>query len=376
MLRIKQAKVYTPFYAGRKDVLLAGGKIEKIADSLDVSLLDCDEIDGSKLYLTPGLIDRHVHITGGGGEGGFATQVPPVPFSSLVQAGLTTVVGLLGTDGISRSIENLVARAKGLQEQGLSVYCMTGSYAFPPCTLTGSVSKDILFIDSILGCKLALSDHRTTPISAAELMSLASQVRTAGMLAGKAGILTLHMGEDPRGLELVQEALKQSSIPIQTFQPTHVQRNQRLLYQAFELARQGGYVDLTCGMHVEESLKQARWQNVPWENLTLSSDGQGSWSTYDADGQLTSIGVSLVDGLLRKIVSITKKGEISWEDMLCLCTINVAKALKLYPQKGIIQEDSDADVLLWDADLRLHTVIAKGEVLMREGTLMKKGLYE
>ena len=60
----------------------------------------------------------------------------------------------------SSSEENLVSKAKALKEEGLSVYCLTGSYGYPSVTLTGDVKKDILFIDEVIGVKLALADHR------------------------------------------------------------------------------------------------------------------------------------------------------------------------------------------------------------------------
>src|SRR5690606_3180786 len=101
----------------------------------------------------PGLIDNHVHITGGGGEGSFKTRVPEITLSKLIEAGITTVVGLLGTDATTRSVENLVAKAKALKEEGVSVYVHTGSYEFPSVTLTGQIKKDIVFIEEIIGAK-------------------------------------------------------------------------------------------------------------------------------------------------------------------------------------------------------------------------------
>ena len=159
MLLIKGAEVYAPEYLGKLDILVAGGKIERIGEELP-EYEGCEVMDGEGKIVTPGIIDRHVHVTGGGGEGSFHTQAPPVQLSSLLQGGVTTVIGLLGTDGISRSVENLVAKTKALKEEGISAYCLCGAYGYPSPTITGSVSKDIMFIDEILGLKLAVSDHR------------------------------------------------------------------------------------------------------------------------------------------------------------------------------------------------------------------------
>ena len=311
MLLVKNAKVYAPEYLGVKDILIAGGRIERIADHLP-EYEGCEVIDGTGKIVTPGIIDRHVHVTGGGGEGSFHTQAPQVQLSSLIKGGVTTVLGLLGTDGISRSVENLLAKVKALKEEGISAYAICGAYGYPSTTVTGSVSKDIMFIDEILGVKLAISDHRAPNITTEELIRLASDVRTAGMLSGKPGFICLHMGGDKRALKPVFEALERTSIPPKTFQPTHVGRNANLLEDAFKFAKMGGTIDLTCGeseskFHsVADAVKKAKKEGVPMEKVTMSSDGQGSWSNYDAEGKLVEIGVSDVDTIYRQIVYMVK----------------------------------------------------------------------
>lgn len=376
MLQIKNAHVYTPKDQGIQDVWIAGGKIEAVSKTLPlIDGIDC--IDATGKILTPGLIDRHVHITGGGGEGGFCTQAPAVTASRLVHGGLTTVVGLLGTDGITRSVENLVAKAKALKEQGISVYCMTGAYGYPSTTITDSVQKDIVFVEEIIGCKLALSDHRSSHVTLEELMRLASDVRVTGMLSKKAGILTLHLGDEKQGLQMVMDILDQTDIPIKTFQPTHVNRNPALLQQAIGFAKRGGTIDITCDSTegVYQALMKIKEEGVCIDRVTLSSDGQGSWSKYDAQGNLLQIGVSDVDTIYKQIVYLVKQKNWSMEDALVLGCRNVAKVLELYPQKGVIQKDSDADLLLWDKDLNLDMVIAQGHILMKDGKLLTKEIF-
>ena len=381
MLLIKGAEVYAPEHLGKRDVLIAGGKIEKIGENLP-EYEGCEVIDGTGKIVAPGIIDRHVHITGGGGEGSFHTQAPPVQLSKLIQGGVTTVVGVLGTDGISRSVENLVAKVKSLKEEGISAYCCCGAYGYPSPTITGSVDKDIMFIDEVIGLKLAVSDHRAPNISVDELIRLGSDVRTAGMLSGKAGIMTLHMGGDKKCLQPVFEALERTSIPIKTFQPTHVGRSAELQADAFKFAKMGGTIDITCGQFekkfksVAGSLKAAKEEQVPFEKITLSSDGQGSWSNYDANGNLTEMGVSDVDTVYRQIVYEVKEENMPFEEAITLGTSNVARALEIYPKKGAVREGCDADVLLLNADLSMNTVVANGAVMMKDGVLVKKGTYE
>ena len=68
---------------------------------------------------------------GGGGEGGFSTRTPEATLSDLTTAGVTTVVGTLGTDGIARDMNALLAKARGLEEEGITTYIYTGSYRLP-----------------------------------------------------------------------------------------------------------------------------------------------------------------------------------------------------------------------------------------------------
>lgn len=381
MLLIKGAEVYAPEYLGKKDVLIAGEKIERIGEDLP-EYEGCQVIDGTGRIVAPGFIDRHVHITGGGGEGSFHTQAPQVQLSDLIRGGVTTVVGLLGTDGISRSTENLVAKAKALKEEGISAYCCCGAYGHPGPTITGSISRDIMFVDEIIGLKLAVSDHRAPNITVDELIRLGSDVRTAGMLSGKAGFVCLHMGGDDRALSPVFEALERTSIPVKTFQPTHVGRAKKLQEDAFKLAKMGGTIDFTCGQFEEKikelaaSLRAAKEAGVPMDKVTISSDGQGSWSNYDAAGNLTEMGVSSVDTMYRQVVYQVQNENMSLEEALSLGTRNVAKALEVYPKKGAVHKGSDADVLVLNGDLSMNTVIARGSLMMQDGVLLKKGTYE
>ena len=381
MLLIKGAEVYAPEYLGKKDVLIAGEKIERIGEDLP-EYEGCQVIDGTGRIVAPGFIDRHVHITGGGGEGSFHTQAPQVQLSDLIRGGVTTVVGLLGTDGISRSTENLVAKAKALKEEGISAYCCCGAYGHPGPTITGSISRDIMFVDEIIGLKLAVSDHRAPNITVDELIRLGSDVRTAGMLSGKAGFVCLHMGGDDRALSPVFEALERTSIPVKTFQPTHVGRAKKLQEDAFKLAKMGGTIDFTCGQFEEKikelaaSLRAAKEAGVPMDKVTISSDGQGSWSNYDAAGNLTEMGVSSVDTMYRQVVYQVQNENMSLEEALSLGTRNVAKALEVYPKKGAVHVGSDADVLVLNGDLSMNTVIARGSLMLQDCVLLKKGTYE
>lgn len=73
---IKNAIVFAPEKLGRRDLFIAGGKILAMDETLDINVPDLEVIDAKGAYLTPGLIDQHIHVTGGGGEGGWKSRCP------------------------------------------------------------------------------------------------------------------------------------------------------------------------------------------------------------------------------------------------------------------------------------------------------------
>ncbi|CAF3946882.1 unnamed protein product [Rotaria sordida] len=95
----------------RKDVVIAAGKIlammdpsktASFIDSIRHSELTILPISVEDQLIIPGLIDVHVHAIGGGGEQGPYSRTPESRLSELIRGGLTTIVGVLGTDGVTR----------------------------------------------------------------------------------------------------------------------------------------------------------------------------------------------------------------------------------------------------------------------------------
>ena len=380
MLLIKKINLFSPEALGTKDVMIINEKIIEIGDNLEPISDRMIVIDGTGKIMVPGLIDGHVHLTGGGGEGSFRTRVPEITLSKLIEGGITTVLGLLGTDSTTRNVENLVAKSKALNEEGITSYALTGSYGYPSVTLTDSVKKDITYVNEIIGVKIAISDHRAPSTTKEELARLASDARVAGMLSGKAGVVVTHMGEGKGRLKPIRDVLETWDLPMKTFIPTHVNRNDDLLKEALDYARQGGTIDLTCGIYDERTpgkvVAEALKNGVPAENITISSDGYGSWSKYDEKGNLLKIGVSSVSSLYNELVRTVKDGILSLEDALPFFTTNVARALGLEKSKGRVVRDMDADLLILDDDLNLDYVIARGQVMMKEGQVVVRGTYE
>ncbi|HEX8299771.1 MAG TPA: amidohydrolase family protein, partial [Rubricoccaceae bacterium] len=235
------ADVYAPEPLGRRCVVVAGGRIVAITETPPrLDGLTAETIDAGGRRLVPGLVDSHVHVTGGGGEAGPHTAAPAPPLSAYTAAGVTTVVGLLGTDDTTRTTGGLVRRVRALREEGLSAFAWTGGYHLPPTTLTGAVRSDIAFVREIIGFgELAVSDHRSSQPTRDEVARVAADCHVGGLMTGKAGVLHLHMGDGARGLSLVRDLLDTTEIPPRTFHPTHINRRATLLDEAFALTERG-----------------------------------------------------------------------------------------------------------------------------------------
>ncbi len=374
MFLIKNANIVGE---GLKNILVASDKIEKIFDG--DSNYPVDEVyDAEGKTLIPGLIDQHIHITGGGGEGGFNTRVPEIGLSKLIEAGITTVVGLLGTDSETRSVENLVAKSLALTKEGIKTYSLTGSYAYPSPTITGSVKTDIVFVDQLIGVKIAANDHRDSCLDYKELQRIGAEARVAGMISDKSGHVTIHMGGGKFYFDQINDALEHSNLPITIFRPTHVNRDKKLYEEALNFAERGGYIDLTSGMNKymadSKAYQLAKERNV-LDRITFSSDGFGSWSNYDEEGNLIEIGYSPVNTGMKAIREIVQSGE-SLEEAIKPFTSNVAKVLKLDKEVGFVKEGYIANLVLLNEDLEIETVISQGQFMMKNGERLRKGTYE
>lgn len=376
----KNANVYAPKALGRKDILVCGQKIVAIEDSIDASVLpSCEVVDVQGKTLCPGIIDQHVHLIGGGGEAGPTTRAPEVRLSALTEAGVTTVLGLLGTDGLTRHPETLLAKTRALNIEGITAYMLTGAYGLPSPTITGRVDKDIVFIDPIIGVKLAVSDHRSSAPSVDELARIATQARVGGMLSSKVGIVVFHMGDSPKMLKPLYDILENSDVPINKLLPTHINRNEKIFEDAIQFALKGGTIDITSGIAKpippHQAVARALKAGVPAERLTVSSDGNGSQPNFDADGKLISLSVAGFESLLETLQKLVNEEQLSLSDALMPLTSNVANFLGL-ADKGEIAIGKDADMLIMDDKLTIQQVYAKGRQMVNEGKACVKGTFE
>ena len=385
MRLLLDADLYAPGPQGRRHILVAGSRIAwigELAPDLPAAL-GVERFDLGGARVIPGLIDCHAHLTGGGGEAGPHTRVPPLVLSGFTRGGITTVVGVLGTDDTIRTPAELATAARGLVSEGLSAWCFTGGYHVPPATVTGSVRGDLALVDRVIGVgELAVSDHRSSQPTLDELLRVAGDAHVGGMMAGKAGIVHLHVGDGPRGLELVRQALAASELPRSVFHPTHVNRRRALFEEACALARDGTPIDITAfpvaegedAWPADAALLRYLDAGCPSDRVTLSTDAGGCLPVFDADGRVAAMDVGRPSALATALQQLLQRGA-PLERVLPAFTSNVARVL-LLPTKGHLTAGADADLVVLDDAGAIRDVMAMGRWHIRDGQTIRRGTFE
>lgn len=325
-------------------------------------------------------------MAGGGGEGGFHYRTPEISLSHITTAGVTTAIGVLGTDGVTRTTRELLAKANGLDFEGVSTYIYCGAYQIPTRTITGMPRSDIVLIDKVIGVgEIAISDSRSSHPNKSEIAELASEAHVGGLLAGKAGVVHFHVGDDKSRLDLLHEVVDMTQLPYSTFVPTHLNRNPDLLDAAVEWGRMGGFCDVTSGIRPDEhdniSVKPSKAilklldSGVKPGYITMSSDSNGSSPIFDDQGQLVAMGIGSIATLWEETVDLIRREGVPIETALGMVTRNVARLLKLH-YKGRIHPGCDADLLLCDDQFRIQSVFAKGRLMVEQGKPIVFGTFE
>ena len=371
---IKNGRVYSPDDLGRKDILIAGDTILSVEDRVSTDSLPSpvEVYDAGGKMILPGIIDPHVHFIGGGGSSGLNSRTKEIAVEQIIEAGVTTAVGVLGFDRTSQTLKALLLKTRALEELGLTAFMLTGSYSLPSLTLTGSVEDDLILIDKVIGVKLALGETLANFPEIRDIRNLLAECLRGGHLGGKAGFLQIHMGVQGKAWKKpFMEILQEMKIPFSKVVFTHVNRSPDTLDEFLEFVQAGGGIDLTASytpaerpgsLTVRDSLLRMMRAGVSLDRVTLSSDSNATRMLPDKQLKYLS-----VQTLFQVIKDLWLTGEIPRPQLVRLVTENPARSLGLGRIKGLVEPGKHADLIILKEPFELDGVMLKGKWARREG---------
>jgi beta-aspartyl-dipeptidase (metallo-type) len=96
---------------------------------------------------------------------------------------------------------------------------------------------------------------------------------------------------------------------------------------------------------------------------------------FDDKGNMIKIAVGDIQKLYEEWRDLVREG-FPLQDILKLVTSNPAKRAGIFQGKGSIEQGKEADLLVLDNDLKIETVMAKGQVMVDQGRVLVKGTFE
>jgi beta-aspartyl-dipeptidase (metallo-type) len=391
---VRCGQVLAPEPLGARDLVVAGGRIVAAAEpGIEITGLEVDVLDLRGHTVTAGFIDNHVHVLGGGGGLGFASRAPELQTSQLTRAGITSVIGMLGFDATSKDMRALIAKTKAFKEDGISAWALTGAtLEHPVPTLTGRIRDDIAFVEEIIGVgEISVSELGYAYDSNGPGAQYIAEAATAGLLAGrlarKRGYLCLQVPPYHGAcLKPVMDMLDRTGLPIAQLLPSHVNQTDAYMEDAILWAKRGGFVDVGANYGPENNFSRATppgkaivrllEAGAPLTHILLSSDGNGAPPKEEKrEGQPAVANYMPVGALHATWRRLIIEEGVSPTDALCVVTANVADATGLM-RKGRIAAGLDADLLAFDGDWRIHTVIAGGRIMVEDGKPVVRGMFD
>jgi beta-aspartyl-dipeptidase (metallo-type) len=376
---LKGGHVYSPSDCGVSDVLIAGTRIAKVDTKIDMPSIGklLKVIDVSGKILVPGFIDQHVHILGGGGP---SSRIPELQQTALNTNGITTIVGLLGLDTVSKTLDTLLMKAKSLEIDGTNTFIYAGGFDFPPNTITGNLKRDLAIIDKVIGVKIALGEELGAQPSSQSLAQIFSDTVAGAKLGQKPGIIHIHIGDclgrDP--FSIIANAMDESGVSGKHIVLTHINWNMDILKRAVAFADKGTFLNLDSIFRPKYGANDAVLASnaitillnagIPLERVTM---------TTDANSVITpSFYATGLETLWIAIKEIYESGTLDLSAALNLVTRNPANILNLSHTKGKIEEQADADIQILTPDLNLFALTSKGKFLIEQGKSVKHNLVE
>ena len=386
---------------------------------------DPPAIDCRGLAVLPGLVDLSLYVSGDcTAEGGYLDRTPEASLADLLHAGVTTFVGVLGRDTVSRSPKALLAKVRGLNKAGglTGLVCTGAADGFwPPPSLTGNgASNDLALVNEVVASgTFAVSDpghpagSDTPP---ADLARACGDCFAASALSGKPGLVYCRVGSGPTGLDPLRDLMTLhfpggaesgralSILPTMPPGLVHDGDDDALFEDCSAWLSDGGRVCLSAGTSIGATVaaclrlhragvrgsthrapgSSSCSEGRPWPAncVCVASDAFAVLSSGTSGNTSSSSDLSpetrpplrygRPNALLEVVRRLVLEHNLALDVAVAFASSHPAAALRMEKRKGLLKSGADADLLLVDAQsLELVAVIANGRLVKAPGWITR-----
>jgi beta-aspartyl-dipeptidase (metallo-type) len=187
-------------------------------------------------------------------------------------------------------------------------------------------------------------------------------------------------------LKPVMDMLDRTGLPIDQLLPSHVNQTEAYMADAIAWAQRGGFIDVGANYSPDNNFSRATQPakaitrlleaGVPLAHILLSSDGNGAPPKEEQrEGQPAVANYMPLSALHATWRGLIVEEGLAPTDALRVVTANVADATGL-ARKGRIAAGLDADLVAFDSDWRIDTVIARGQIMVDCGEPVVRGMFD
>lgn len=375
---LKSGEVYTPRPLGLCDILMAGNRIIAMEKELrapkefPVNLVNCS---GYKVF--PGLVDPVFYPCDNSDTDNPDTLLPAKISGSAFRAGITSAIGSLGWNDITREPGTLLRKVQILRTNGLQCHAYTGGFSGQSSVLLKNSAADLAYVsDYVATGIIGVTDHRAGRLSAEMLSSFHANAESGATLGNKSPVVVYMPGEESQQYDDFFLRIKRVIPMAKHLMIAGVNRNKKLMESARKFgmtgliniaAYTGGFFEGEA-IEATKALKYFLRAGVPIKNISISSFAgieQHKTRNHNIEQQYTAF----YDAFYQSICD----QNIPTDIVTKIFSTNAARSLRLR-NKGELYTGGPADILVATKDnLPVH-LWGNGDILLYDKKVLNVSL--
>lgn len=372
-----------PFSGG---ILIRKGKIEKIfKGSFSPLPAGVKKIDARRGYLTPGLIDLHIH----GGGGYYFWQNPRRDLSlilnHLAAFGVTSVLPTLAANSLDNTVRFLRYLRKASRRTGITARVLGVNLEGPFLSVGKRGAQSLRYIHAPRQAEVEAIFSEASGLI--KIMTLAPELKGAIRLIRylkKAGVIPA-IGHTHADYEITRKAIRAglsyATHFFNSYPPLHHRQPGPL--GAILDSEEVDMEIIADGVHVAPAMLRLLFRLKDPSRILLITDGTAALGTrirhFTMAGRQVEISdhaARLADGTLvggelplnRALKNIMEFAGLDFPRALAHATSNPARVLGLSRSKGDLRTGMDADLVIWGSKLSIKRTLVAGRTVYQHGS--------